>query len=207
MNRQEFINSIKEDLEKYQNLKLSLDEKIEINMVNAILKDGTTLYTDDSEFKVGSVVYNMDESGAKTDVKDGDYEGEDGTMYTIVGSAITVIESAATEAIEPATEEPVVAPTQQAGATLDDVMAAVAKLQASFDSMMTDMTAQKTEQAEVKVNVTENETKLSEIELKLEKVLVEKENRNVNPIDLSDIDIPNKPRISYDQIRQINRKF
>lgn len=200
MNRQEFINSIKEDLEKYQNLKLSLDEKIEINMVNAILKDGTTLYTDDSEFKVGSVVYNMDESGAKTDVKDGDYEGEDGTMYTTVGSAITVIESASTEAIEPATEETVTAPTQQAGATLDDVMAAVAKLQASFDSMMTDMTAQKVEQ-------TKTETKLSEIELKLEKELVEKENRNVNPIDLGAVDIQEKPRVSYEQIRQINRKF
>ena len=78
-------NRINELFNKF-NLKLSTVEKTEL--AEAILENGTVVYTDSESFEEGADVYIVNEENEKISLPDGDYTLEDGNIISIVEGKI-----------------------------------------------------------------------------------------------------------------------
>ncbi len=78
-------NRINELFNKF-NLKLSTVEKTEL--AEAILENGTVVYTDSESFEEGADVYIVNEENEKISLPDGDYTLEDGNIFSIVEGKI-----------------------------------------------------------------------------------------------------------------------
>jgi len=82
MNKAEIIEQVK---------KMIFGSEKEIKMASAKLEDGTEVYVDGPEFKVGDDLYTIDGEGQKVPVFDAEHKLEDGTVVVSVNGKITEI--------------------------------------------------------------------------------------------------------------------
>lgn len=83
-------------------IKLSVEDgaaKVEL-MSEAVLQDGTKIYTNESEWKVGAEAFTMDEQGNTVPLADGEYVVQDGSKLVIVEGKVAEIATAEAEAGE-----------------------------------------------------------------------------------------------------------
>ena len=173
-----------------------LQEKININMTEMILKNGTTLYTEGT-FEVGSVVYTMD-GESQIPVEIGEYEAEDGSIIVIgEGSIITEIKPLAPEApaemeIPVEVEKPEV--EIDYGAVISTIMDELKSIKSILESLVGPMT--------------EQQKKLEQMEVALSKIELEKEMKEVDTIDKPNNNLEKeKSDAKYNMYRQMNKKF
>lgn len=82
MNKAEIIEQVK---------KMIFGSEKEMKMASAKLEDGTEVYVDGPEFKVGDDLYTIDAEGQKVPVFDAEHKLEDGTVVVSVNGKITEI--------------------------------------------------------------------------------------------------------------------
>lgn len=177
-------------------------EKIKVNMVSAILKDGNTLHTDAESMAVGVEVYFLD-GETKVPVENGEYELEDGNIISIEDSKIKEIkEMNMTEQGD-----------YKEGDKKEEKMALDPMIQEQFDALkgMLENLNLKIDAlmgAEVE-DMKSVKQSLETLETKVEKIAVEKEMKSVETID----DIKKvaqtavRKKIDYDVIAKYNKKF
>ena len=117
-NKKELLDLMKESLTKL--LTFSKDP-IETKMGSFTLVDGTVITSVDDVLAVGSIIMTVDVDGNETPALDGDYQLEDGTMFTVVGGTISEITPVATAVEVPEVEVEDPAPVD--GETVDEKVA------------------------------------------------------------------------------------
>jgi hypothetical protein len=187
-------------------------EKININMVSAILKDGNTLHTDAESMAVGVEVYFMD-GETKVAVDNGEYELEDGN--------IVVVEDSKIKEIKDMNEEPIDQGGNYKDKEKEDMGSDKEKTSMEIDPMLMeqfDALKGMIENLNLKIDAlmgAESEDmksvkqSLETLETKVEKIAVEGEMKSVETID----DIKKvaqavvRKKIDYDLIARYNKKF
>lgn len=97
MNLREKVNA----LFAKHNVSLSAEEVVEVKqMVEAILEDGTSIYTDSDAWAVGVRVFTKDADGNEIVVLDGEYKTADGQVVTVSGGLVEEIKPMEEEAPE-----------------------------------------------------------------------------------------------------------
>ena len=133
MNLREKVNA----LFAKHNVSLSAEEVVEVKqMVEAILEDGTSIYTDSDAWAVGVRVFTKDDQGNEVVVLDGEYKTADGQVVTVVGGLVEEIATAEEEmpeaevvAEEQATEE---TKEESFNAEVEGLLSLVAKLESEL---------------------------------------------------------------------------
>jgi hypothetical protein len=133
MNLREKVNA----LFAKHNVSLSAEEVVEVKqMVEAILEDGTSIYSDSDAWAVGVRVFTKDMDGNEVVVMDGEYKTAEGLVVTVADGLVAEIAEAAEEAPE-AEVAPVevVAEEQKAetfNAEVEGLLSLVAKLESEL---------------------------------------------------------------------------
>lgn len=133
MNLREKVNA----LFAKHNVSLSAEEVVEVKqMVEAILEDGTSIYSDSDAWAVGVRVFAKDADGNEVVVADGEYTTAEGLVVTVADGLVAEIAEAAEEAPE-AEVAPVevVAEEQKAetfNAEVEGLLSLVAKLESEL---------------------------------------------------------------------------
>lgn len=97
MNLREKVNA----LFAKHNVSLSAEEVVEVKqMVEAILEDGTSIYTDSDAWAVGVRVFSKDADGNEVVVLDGEYKTADGQVVIVSGGLVEEIKPMEEEAPE-----------------------------------------------------------------------------------------------------------
>ena len=154
MNLREKVNA----LFAKHNVSLSAEEVVEVKqMVEAILEDGTSIYTDSDAWAVGVRVFSKDADGNEIVVLDGEYKTADGQVVTVSGGLVEEIATAEEEMpeaevapVEVATEEQAKEETFNAEvegllslvAKLESELADIKKANAELSSQVTKLSAQ-----------------------------------------------------------------
>ncbi len=204
MNRQEFIEKITQDLTEYDKLSLKLDDKIEITMVNTILKDGSTLWTDAETFDVGCEVYFMEGTDKKA-VDDGTYPLEDDSKYVIAGSKITSIEPAVAAVAEETKTADATVNQAEVYYEIKDLVPMLIQINEKLDKILgtsaTDVTEPTTDSTMM--------SKLEALEIQMEKLLVDKENKKTETIEVKQsTDVkPGRVSLSYEETVALGKKL
>ena len=133
MNLREKVNA----LFAKHNVSLSAEEVVEVKqMVEAILEDGTSIFTDSDTWAVGVRAFAKDMDGNEVALVDGEYKTAEGLVVTVTGGLVQEIADAAEEAPE-AEVAPVevVAEEQKAetfNAEVEGLLSLVAKLESEL---------------------------------------------------------------------------
>ena len=156
MNLREKVNA----LFAKHNVSLSAEEVVEVKqMVEAILEDGTSIYTDSDAWAVGVRVFTKDADGNEIVVLDGEYKTADGQVVTVAGGLVeeiataeeempeaeVVAEEQATEVVEETKEETFNAEVEgllSLVAKLESELAEMKKANAELSSQVTKLSAQ-----------------------------------------------------------------
>jgi len=173
-------------------------EKINVNMVSAILKDGNTIYTDAESMAVGVEVYFM-EGESKVSVDNGEYELEDGNIIVVEESKIKEIKDMSQLNEELSNEkgkETKMEIDPMLVEQFDAIKGMLENLNLKIDSLISG----------------ENESagKVDQIETKLEKLLVDSEMKSIEATDdLKKVaqESHSKRKLDYDLITKYNKKF
>lgn len=158
MNKAELIENVK---------KMLFGTQAEIKMAEAKLADGTTIYCEDDEFRVGSEVYVIDENGSKAPVFDAEHKLEDGTVVVTVGGKITEIkpvENLEDEVEDEVEDDTVEAPSvdkKEAEKEKKDVSEEVMKKLMELEEKVKNLEVAK---EEMEKKMAEKETKLSKVQ-------------------------------------------
>jgi FtsZ-binding cell division protein ZapB len=97
MNLREKVNA----LFAKHNVSLSAEEVVEVKqMVEAILEDGTSIYSDSDVWAVGVRVFGKDADGNEVALMDGEYKTAEGLVVTVTGGLVEEIASIEEEAPE-----------------------------------------------------------------------------------------------------------
>lgn len=180
-------------------------EKINNNMVNAILTDGTTIYTDADMFNVGGEVYFMD-GETKTPAPTGEYEIDGGSILVVENGVITEIKE-----VTAASEETTINEEVQKEETkmemdpmlmeqFDALKMMIGDLSSKIDSLIGSETE---DMSKVKQSI-------EGLEVKLEKISIEKEMKSIETTDsLKKVaqSKNEKARLDYDVMVKLNKKF
>lgn len=178
-------------------------EKINVNMVSAILKDGNTLHTDADSMAVGVEVYFM-EGESKVAADNGEYELEDGNIIVVEEGKIKEIkdmsESALGEMMPEEKKEEKMEMDPMLVEQFDAIKGMLENLNLKIDALMgtetEDMTAVK--------------QSLVVLEEKVEKISIDSEMKSVDTIDdLKKVaqESQSKRKFDYDTIVKYNKKF
>ena len=137
MNLREKVNA----LFAKHNVSLSAEEVVEVKqMVEAILEDGTSIYTDSDAWAAGVRVFSKDADGNEVVVMDGEYKTADGQVVIVSGGLVEEIKPMEEE--EPEVE--VVIEEEQAtevvaeetfNAEVEGLLSLVAKLESELAEM------------------------------------------------------------------------
>jgi len=158
MNKAELIENVK---------KMLFGTQAEIKMAEVKLADGTTIYCEDDEFRVGSEVYVIDENGSKAPVFDAEHKLEDGTVVVTVGGKITEIkpvENLEDEVEDEVEDDTVEAPSvdkKEAEKEKKDVSEEVMKKLMELEEKVKNLEVAK---EEMEKKMAEKETKLSKVQ-------------------------------------------
>lgn len=134
MNLREKVNA----LFAKHNVSLSAEEVVEVKqMVEAILEDGTSIYTDSDAWAVGVRVFSKDADGNEVVVLDGEYKTADGQVVTVAGGLVEEIATAEEEMPEAEVAPVEVAAEEQAkeetfNAEVEGLLSLVAKLESEL---------------------------------------------------------------------------
>jgi DNA repair exonuclease SbcCD ATPase subunit len=132
MNLREKVNA----LFAKHNVSLSAEEVVEVKqMAEAILEDGTSIFTDSDAWAVGVRAFAKDADGNEVVLMDGEYKTADGLVVTVTGSLVEEIADAAEEAPEMPEAEvaPVAASSDESlSAEVEGLLSLVAKLESEL---------------------------------------------------------------------------
>lgn len=134
MNLREKVNA----LFAKHNVSLSAEEVVEVKqMVEAILEDGKSIYTDSDAWAVGVRVFSKDADGNEVVVLDGEYKTADGQVVTVSGGLVEEIATAEEEMPEAEVAPVEVAAEEQAkeetfNAEVEGLLSLVAKLESEL---------------------------------------------------------------------------
>lgn len=137
MNLREKVNA----LFAKHNVSLSAEEVVEVKqMVEAILEDGTSIYSDSDAWAVGVRVFTKDADGNEVVVLDGEYKTADGQVVTVAGGLVEEIATAEEETPEAEVAPVEVAAEEQAkeetfNAEVEGLLSLVAKLESELAEM------------------------------------------------------------------------
>lgn len=138
------------------NMKIDFSTLTKRVFASAKTKDGLTIQTTDpnASFEKGVAVVAVDETGNQYDLKDGDYNLEDGTVLTVVEGAIDTVVAPVAQAADPNAPAPA---ATDAPAT--DFQAAIDALKAEITTALQDLsdriTVLETEEATEPAHATE----------------------------------------------------
>jgi hypothetical protein len=97
MNLREKVNA----LFAKHNVSLSAEEVVEVKqMVEAILEDGTSIYTDSDTWAAGVRVFGKDADGNDVELMDGEYKTAEGIVVVVAGGLVTELKPMEEEAPE-----------------------------------------------------------------------------------------------------------
>ena len=121
-----------------------VEEVVEVKqMAEAILEDGTSIYTDSDAWAVEVRVFGKDADGNEVALPDGEYKLADGTTITVMGGIVAEIATASEEMPE---EE--VAPVEQAVETTStEEVSALLSIVANLEKEIASLKGEKTELA------------------------------------------------------------
>jgi hypothetical protein len=137
MNLREKVNA----LFAKHNVSLSAEEVVEVKqMVEAILEDGTSIYSDSDVWAAGVRVFGKDADGNEVVLADGEYKTAEGIVVVIEGGLVTELKPMEEEApevevvIEEEQTSEVVA-EESLSAEVEGLLSLVAKLESELSEM------------------------------------------------------------------------
>ena len=121
-----------------------VEEVVEVKqMAEAVLEDGTSIYTDSDAWAVEVRVFGKDADGNEVALADGEYKLADGTTITVMGGIVAEIATAQEE-----TPEEEVAPVEQAvESTSSEEVSALLSIVANLEKEIASLKGEKTELA------------------------------------------------------------
>lgn len=133
MNLREKVNA----LFAKHNVSLSAEEVVEVKqMVEAVLQDGTSIYSDSDAWAVGVRAFAKDMDGNEVALMDGEYTTAEGLVVTVTGGLVEEIADAAEEAPEAEVAPVEVVAEEQAteslSAEVEGLLSLVAKLESEL---------------------------------------------------------------------------
>ena len=194
-------NGIITEIKQVNNLNKMKNENKNLKLeATAKLKDGTSISTPDSEWKVDSEVFKVLEDGSTEVAVDGDYELEDGTIVKVKDGKVTEI--VAVEMSEETEAKLAIAP-EDLTAIQEMINTAIAAMKDEVVKALADLTA-RVDVIE-KGDVTEDVAEVAELKAELAKVKEELEAQPANKsITLhSDVKIDNKKATLEEQVELI----
>jgi FtsZ-binding cell division protein ZapB len=136
MNLREKVNA----LFAKHNVSLSAEEVVEVKqMVEAILEDGTSIFSDSDVWAVGVRVFAKDADGNEVALIDGEYKTAEGLVVTVTGGLVEEIADAAEEAPEAEVAPVEVVAEEQATETLSAEVEGLLSLVAKLESELSEM--------------------------------------------------------------------
>jgi len=137
MNLREKVNA----LFAKHNVSLSAEEVVEVKqMVEAILEDGTSIYSDSDTWAAGVRVFAKDADGNEVVIADGEYKTAEGIVVVVEGGLVTELKPMEEEApevevvIEEEQSTEVVA-EESLNAEVEGLLSLVAKLESELSEM------------------------------------------------------------------------
>ena len=137
MNLREKVNA----LFAKHNVSLSAEEVVEVKqMVEAILEDGTSIYSDSDTWAAGVRVFGKDADGNEVVIADGEYKTAEGLIVVVAGGLVEEIKPMEEEApevevvIEEEQTSEVVA-EESLNAEVEGLLSLVAKLESELSEM------------------------------------------------------------------------
>jgi hypothetical protein len=134
MNLREKVNA----LFAKHNVSLSAEEVVEVKqMVEAILEDGTSIYSDSDTWAAGVRVFGKDADGNDVELMDGEYKTAEGIIVVVAGGLVTELKPMEEEApsvevtIEEEQTSEVVA-EESLNAEVEGLLSLVAKLESEL---------------------------------------------------------------------------
>jgi DNA repair exonuclease SbcCD ATPase subunit len=136
MNLREKVNA----LFAKHNVSLSAEEVVEVKqMVEAILEDGTSIFSDSDVWAVGVRVFGKDADGNEVALMDGEYKTAEGLVVTVTGGLVEEIADAAEEAPEAEVAPVEVVAEEQATESLSKEVEGLLSLVAKLESELSEM--------------------------------------------------------------------
>ena len=131
MNLREKVNA----LFAKHNVSLSAEEVVEVKqMVEAILEDGTSIYSDSDTWAPGVRVFTKDAEGNEVAVMDGEYTTAEGVIVVVADGLLVELKPMAEEApeVEVTVEETEQAKEETFNAEVEGLLSLVAKLESEL---------------------------------------------------------------------------
>lgn len=142
MNLREKVNA----LFAKHNVSLSAEEVVEVKqMVEAILQDGTSIYSDSDAWAVGVRAFAKDMDGNEVALVDGEYTTAEGLVVTVTAGLVEEIADAAEEAPEAEVAPVEVVAEEQASESLSAEVEGLLSLVAKLESELADAKKANTE--------------------------------------------------------------
>ena len=142
MNLREKVNA----LFAKHNVSLSAEEVVEVKqMVEAILQDGTSIYSDSDAWAVGVRAFAKDMDGNEVALMDGEYTTAEGLVVTVTAGLVQEIADAAEEAPDAEVAPVDVVAEEQASESLSAEVEGLLSLVAKLESELADMKKANTE--------------------------------------------------------------
>ena len=136
MNLREKVNA----LFAKHNVSLSAEEVVEVKqMVEAILEDGTSIYSDSDVWAVGVRVFGKDADGNEVALMDGEYKTAEGLVVTVTGGLVEEIASIEEEAPEAEVAPVEVVAEEQAAESLNAEVEGLLSLVAKLESELAEV--------------------------------------------------------------------
>jgi hypothetical protein len=131
MNLREKVNA----LFAKHNVSLSAEEVVEVKqMVEAILEDGTSIYTDSDTWATGVRVFTKDAEGNEVAVMDGEYKTAEGVIVVVADGLLVELKPMEEEAPE-VVEEAEQAKDESLSKEVEGLLSLVAKLESELSEM------------------------------------------------------------------------
>lgn len=138
MNLREKVNA----LFAKHNVSLSAEEVVEVKqMVEAILEDGTSIYSDSDTWAAGVRVFGKDADGNEVVIADGEYKTAEGLIVVVSGGLVEEIKPMEEEApsvevtIEEEEQSSEVVTEESLSAEVEGLLSLVAKLESELSEM------------------------------------------------------------------------
>ena len=131
MNLREKVNA----LFAKHNVSLSAEEVVEVKqMVEAILEDGTSIYTGDT-WATGVRVFTKDAEGNEVAVMDGEYKTAEGVIVVVADGLLVELKPMEKEAPEVEVEEEKQSTDESLSKEVEGLLSLVAKLESELSEM------------------------------------------------------------------------
>jgi prefoldin subunit 5 len=132
MNLREKVNA----LFAKHNVSLSAEEVVEVKqMVEAILEDGTSIYSDSDTWATGVRVFTKDAEGNEVAVADGEYTTAEGVIVVVADGLLVELKPMVEEEPEVEVEEEKQSTDESLSKEVEGLLSLVAKLESELSDM------------------------------------------------------------------------